>query len=408
MRLNANGKDLNRYTEESTGAESVPFVGLATPYRTDNYGTKLQAFALQHFLDGNGIGNEIIDYSFSERAKDPRKIFLPDRAAYKREKREKKTGLLEPEYMEGMKKRKRSMDAFLEESLRFSRPCRTLKEAGDMAAQKYSAVVCGSDQIWLPSHILDGYYTLSFVPKGVKRIAYAPSFGMEYIPWYIKGDCARQLKRFDTLTAREQSGKETIEKLTQRECPVAADPVLLLGREEWEKLAGNEKRPVSGRYAAGYFIGGSSGHRSASRSFAHSKGLKMVTVPSGTSSSALDERYTDRAVYGASPFDFVGIIAGADVVFTDSFHGTLFSIIFEKPFLCFERFGEKDPLSTNTRLCSLLGALGLEERLIKNGNTHIPDTGDIDYAEVRRRIGRMRESSGKILLDAVRGEERTA
>ena len=381
-------------------------VGLATPFITDNFGTKLQAYALQRFLDLHGIDNEIINYRFEEKIIDPRKLLLPNRAAYKKEEKARKKAFKEdPGYMCAMAVRRSVMDAFVRDNLRLSERCGTLKQAGALAEKRYSSVVCGSDQIWLPSHILERYYTLEFVPDGIKRIAYAPSFGVNDMPGYIKKDCINALRKFDSISVRERSGAEIAKEITGGPCAVAADPTLLLTREAWRDAVKNTPVRTDKGYALGYFIGGSSGKRLIAENWAHSNGLEFIMLPGGTSSSILDKEYADRLFYDAGPFDFIKLIENADAVFTDSFHGSVFSIIFGKPLFCFERFRKGDAVSTNSRIYSLLEMAGMKNRLVSSSNIDLSAAGKTDYGKAEENIRCFREESAAYLLNALKNEK---
>lgn len=378
-------------------------IGLATPYLTNNYGTKLQAFALQSFLNINNIENEIIDYRFNGKIYDIRKIFLSNRKQYK-DIQEKRTAALasNPAYKAGYDMRNKCFREFVEKRLKLSVPCNTLNEVAKLAEGRYSAVVCGSDQIWLPSHAIEKYYLLYFLPKSVKKIAYAPSFGVSEIPPLVRSDYKKAIADFDTVTTRENRGKEIVKELTGRECSVVVDPTLLLSAEEWERLLGICKPVYKEKYVFSYFIGSSIEHRQFARKYADSIGAKLIILPNVSEVVPADLEYSDYAPYDVGPSEFVNLIKNSEAVFTDSFHGTVFSLIFGKNFFSFERFRSSSKASTNSRIYSLLKNTNLEDRLIREYVDIAKNEHDINYGEVHGLINDMRQNSIKIIREAVK------
>ena len=378
-------------------------IGLATPYLTNNYGTKLQAFALQSFFNINNIENEIIDYRFNGKIYDIRKIFLSNRKQYKDVHEKRKAALAcNQAYKVGYDTRNKCFKEFVEKRLMLSAPCSNLNEVAKLAEGRYSAVVCGSDQIWLPSHAIEKYYLLNFLPKSLKKIAYAPSFGVSEIPSLVKSDYKKAIADFDTVTTRENRGKEIVKELTGRECSVVVDPTLLLTAEEWESLLGICQPVYKKKYVFSYFIGSSIEHRQFAKKFSDSIGAKLIILPNVSEVVPADLEYSDYAPYDVGPSEFVNLIKNAEAVFTDSFHGTVFSLIFGKNFYSFERFKSNSKASTNSRIYSLLKNTNLENRLIRKYDEIVTNEQAINYDEVHGLINDMRQNSINIIREAVK------
>lgn len=376
-------------------------IGLATPFLTNNYGTKLQAFALQRFLDLNGYENEIIRYTFQEKVINPKKLLLSNRKKYKAVQKARHHALsINASYKQGIQARNERFKEFTEKHYRFSKQIDTLAEANQQAKQ-YSAVICGSDQIWLPSHILEKYYTLEFVPKGVKRISYAPSFGVSEVPRYLKREYRTALEKFDTLTVREIRGAEIIMQLTSKQCPVVADPTLLLSKAEWEAAFPSKEPFIKEKYVFAYFIGENEKHRRVASNYAKANGCKLVILPNIGGLVSWDEQYADIAPYGVAPDDFVNLVRNAECIFTDSFHGSVFSLIFQRNLYVFERFKNDNINSTNSRIYSLLHIAGIENRMITESEGWKINTNIIDYSDVASRLNELRRKSHSILLEAI-------
>lgn len=265
----------------------------------------------------------------------------------------------------------------------------------------YRAIVVGSDQLWLPSNIEGDYYTLNFVPDDVKKIAYATSFGVSSIPSTLKEKAKKYLRRIDYLSAREETGQKIIKKYTGRDVPLVCDPALLLTAEEWDETA-TTSRIVKEPYIFCYFMGNNPWQREFVKELKVKTGCKVIALLHLDQYIKTDEDYVDEAPYDISPADFINLVKYADFICTDSFHGTVFSIIYQRKFFTFIRFNEKASLSTNSRISTLLKRLCVEDRLVG-----IEDTADemikkeIDFGRVHRILDSFRRNSMSYLIDAL-------
>lgn len=376
-------------------------IGLATPFLTNNYGTKLQAFALQTFLTANNYDNEIINYTFQQKQWNPKKLLLSNRKEYKRISQERQAALSRfPETKQNIDMRNQCFAKFTKEKYVLSDRCDTLKAVSALSEKKYCSVICGSDQIWLPSHALERYYMLDFLPPSVKRIAYAPSFGVSSIPRIVRGNYRKALKKFHILTARENMGAELVKELTGRDCPVVVDPTLLLDAEQWVHFLGLQQPLVREKYVLVYFIGATESHRRIAKKYAQETGAKLIILPNIDEIVPADTTYSDIALYNVGPDGFVNLIQNAEAIFTDSFHASVFSIIFQKTLFCFERFKKTSANSTNSRIYSLLSRTGLEDRLITDESQSLPSE-ETGYDDAMEKVAYMRAESIRILREAL-------
>ena len=177
------------------------------------------------------------------------------------------------------------------------------------------------------------------------------------------------------------------------------DPALLLDADGWNEIATKEPL-VKDKYVFCYFMGDNPEQRGFVKQLAKEKGLKVVALLHLDQYIASDEDYVDYAPWHVSPADFVNLVKNASCVCTDSFHGTVFSIIYSRPFYTFKRFNKKASLSTNTRITSLLGRLGLMERLVTDMNKRPAD--NLDWDEIQKGVSEFRKSSSEYLLNAIR------
>jgi hypothetical protein len=220
----------------------------------------------------------------------------------------------------------------------------------------YYKYICGSDQIWNPTSLyLDPLLFLRFSPKN-KRIAYAPSLGCDIIPNYNKSKLKKYILGIPNVSIRETQGQKLLEELCGVKFPVVSDPTLLFDMDFWKGYAAPCE---SEGYLLYYFLNEPSEEIQG----------KLIDLCKNTQKKAViinsPLKYLSKsnipAVYpDCGPSEFLGLVKNADYIITDSYHGMLFSIIFEKNFLSVPRnYKEHDQSS---RQKSVLDYLGLEER----------------------------------------------
>ncbi len=228
-------------------------------------------------------------------------------------------------------------------------------------ANRYSAVITGSDQLWSPAGLPTNFYNLMFVPDSIRKISIASSFGVKNIPWYQVSRTRNFLNRIEFISMRENRGSEIVKELTGREVPTILDPVFIFDEKEWAELIPiNEE--YNEPYIFAYFLGATPNHREAVKAVAKKLGCKIVTLRHLDQYVEMDECFGDYAPYDVDPAKFLNLLRGAKYVCTDSFHGSVFSIIHHKPFVTFNRYDENSKHSKNSRIDTLCSNLGLEDR----------------------------------------------
>ncbi len=217
--------------------------------------------------------------------------------------------------------------------------------------KQYDYCVVGSDQVWNPHFGNYHQFFLGFAPEE-KRLSYAASISTMEIPAEEHDFFVQGLKGMKTLSVREQAGADLIEQLTGRKAEVHLDPTLLLTADEWRSVS---RRPTwyhGGEYLLTYFLGRRPAQIDA---IAEELGLTVVNL--------LDEEVYEHYVTGVD--EFLWAIEHASLVYTDSFHGSVFSILFQTPFVVCDRVGTgKGDVSEKmgSRLDTLLGYFGFEDR----------------------------------------------
>ena len=381
-------------------------VALAINYDYHDYGGMLQAFATQRALAKSGVDSDAIDFDNlkSDITKRKWKYFLSnvlDLTIVKEKGKviEKKIKQkLNKTLRENLAKRDSAFDRFCLANFKVSRK---FENWNDMtgACKEYDSVIVGSDQLWLPSNVCADYYTLSFVPDSVNKVAYATSFGVGKIPAKYEKAYAKFLARINHLSARESSGKSIIKKIVGRDVPQVCDPALLLDANGWDEVA--SPRIIPEKYIFCYFMGDNPDQRDFVKRLAKKTGFKIVALLHLDQFIASDETYADYTPYDVTPADFVSLVKYADYVCTDSFHGTVFSIIYSRNFFTFMRFKKTASLSTNTRIESLLHTFGLTNRLFEGDASIDVDLSIDNWAEIQQRVSALREESLKYLLNSI-------
>ena len=381
-------------------------VALAINYDYHDYGGMLQAFATQRFLEKQGIDSDAINFDNVKGDINRRKwkYFLSNMMDISIVK--EKSRLIEKKIRQKtnarlkaqMAERDNAFDKFCTSHFKVSRPFDSWDDMAKASQMEYDAVIVGSDQLWLPSNVMADYYTLNWVPGNVKKIAYATSFGIGNIPQKYKEKYRQYLTRIDYLSARETSGQEIISELTDRSVPLVNDPALLLDANGWDEVI-KDKPIINDKYIFCYFMGDNPEQREFVKRLAKEKGLKIVALLHLDQFIETDEHYADYTPWNISPADFVNLVKYAEYVCTDSFHGTVFSIIYSRNFFTFKRFNKKASLSTNTRITSLLTRVGLMDRLVENLDKR-PDNIN-DWIKIQECVSDFRNASGCWLIESI-------
>ena len=385
-------------------------------YFQPNYGSMLQALATQMALDELGYDNETICIDGLNREIRTAKIRYFARASLTSDILLSKAGMAMARmrrkfsrgtYTQMMQARLQAFSDFQTGHFRMSESYGSRAELTQACAEKYSAVLVGSDQLWLPANIAADYYTLSFVPDSVNTIAYATSFGQSQLPRASERAAMKFLSCIRHIGVREKSGQKIVAKLTGRRVPVVADPTLLFDGREWMRV--QQEAPLfEGEYIFCYFLGNNPRHREFASRLSAETGCRIVALQHVDEYVRSDEDYADETPWAVGPGDFLNLIRNAQWVLTDSYHCTAFSMQYERKFFTFRRYHRKTKQSTNSRLYTLLAQCGVTERLLSGEEEISACTGlEIDFADVHSRIARLREYSWKYLTDALEDRKET-
>lgn len=266
------------------------------------------------------------------------------------------------------------------------------------AERSVIACVCGSDQIWNADTLyVDPLYYLRFAPH-CKRVAFAPSFGRATIPKYNIKKISKWVSDIPYLSVRENSGFSLVSQMTNRVAQVVLDPTLLIDRCTWSEVS--KGFTIKENYILVYFLNQPSETlKNLIRDFAVNHKWKICCFSQFTYWYGIADIIVD-----AGPKEFVSLISNARFVFTDSFHGTAFSVNLNVPFYVFERaYGLAGKQST--RITSLLSQVGLKERFVNDlKETEINDL-PINFGYSNDILSKERKNACKYLIESIKSCE---
>lgn len=297
-------------------------IAIVTLYDNINIGNKLQNFAVKNILEQYCTTVETLTYSEAYK-------MAPDMGwkgkvvaflGVPREIANKKRAMI---------LRRKKFEAFSTKYLN-ARTDIPFNGYGLDISYEYDAFVTGSDQVWHnwsnTKAELD-YFFLDFVPKG-KRICLSPSFGLKEIPKQWIPNYTNGLLGFNHLSCREKDGCEIIKKTVNREAKLLLDPTMIIGREQWDRIAKKPNYDLPRSYILAYILGPlSNAINDKIIEIASKNNLKIINIYN------LDE----SDYYTTSPDEFIYLVKNASIVCTNSFHGLVFSILYSKKVRVFKR-----------------------------------------------------------------------
>lgn len=367
---------------------------IATLHFYNNFGSVLQAYALRRVLQGL-TGNEVDILPY--RPPLPEYVYFQDASLQElyRQKCEK---------FEFFRKEHLGMARGVEDALHTQRDL-----AGKM--QDYDAAIVGSDIVWGREFSgLDPVYFLQPAREGCRRISYAASVLLDGAG-NTEDDAlfASHLRKFDAISLRETSALQSIQRFTDRKVTAVLDPTLLLDAAEYEKLVVGKRREDEEKeesedikkaagnhkpYLLAYFLTHDPAVVDYTNLMARKLGLRVIHYFAD---------YPDRVFPAdagcfafAGPGEFLGYVKHASCIFTNSFHGTCFAMIYRKPFYTY--MAKRAMLS---RVRDMVCRLGMEDRFFSDFRDMHKVTGQIDYSHFEQKLQAEREHSLGFLQKAL-------
>lgn len=333
-----------------------------------NHGASMQAYALMKYLEKNGHEVEIIDYKPSYLSTHYKLLAINNEFWKKNIVR--KLIYLSLKILPRLisLKRKKAFDEFKKEYLRVTDKRYESNEELKRDLPEADIYICGSDQIWNSLHMngRDLAFYLDFVPNYKIKFAYAASFATDDIDDKFKSMVKNAVSKLDGVGIREKSGVEIVKRLGINNAVNVVDPVFLLEKEEWDKIA---TETFNEKYLLVYDFDNSELVEKIAVEIASKKGLKIYTI------NANKPKYADKSFNLRGPKTFVSLVKNAEFVVSNSFHAVVFSTIYEKNIAVVNRAE-----NINTRMRDLLYMLNLNDRLIDNNYDIDKIDSDINYA----------------------------
>lgn len=371
----------------------IGVITLFSQYAWDNYGGTLQNYALVNYL--NRLGHEAYTIAPIHRTT---KYLLYDkfsRFIYHQLgiRLERKGKILKPVYIGVQKERNDSFKEFVRKLV----PIKYYWIKNDTVYKKieaeYEAFIVGSDQVWNTYFAINADtqndYLLKFAPPS-KRFSYAASFGTSEVNPEWKNILKSELKKFKLISVREQAGKEIIQNLTGISAEEVIDPTLLLSRDEWETVG---QKPGflndDEEYLVTYFLGEKTESAvNDIKNIGESNNLKIYNL--------FDKE--NEEIYRLGPGEFLYMIKHAKIVLTDSFHACVFSFLFERPFLVYDRIdkmaGKEENMSS--RVETFLNKFCLQRKMASNKN--VGTLFECDYSEGKSVLETERTKAREFLM----------
>ena len=272
-----------------------------------------------------------------------------------------------------------------------------LRNKGELIkhCRKYTHIVCGSDQIWAPN-VFDPTYMIDFRRDGiVKKIAYAPSVGLNSVGQATKEKYKALLNDFNYISVREQNAKDIIQSLTPLNVSVVLDPTFLLDRTDYVKVERKMKN-IKKKFIFCYFLNRENDYKHIIDYYNKLLNCQIIGMSKKESDSSW---LTNIKILG--PKEFLWLIDNAECVFTDSYHATIFSLIFHKNFYSIKRFNDGDELCQNSRINQLVSYFDIKSRVI-NSDTAVLSGEEIDYCDFDSKLKKLKYKSFSFLEESLR------
>lgn len=353
-------------------------VGIVTIRDLNNYGNRLQNYAVQSTINKLGykaISLNNLDKANMNNTKIKNFIIILRRRIRLTYENFKRYG------------RYRKFCKF-DKNIKTTRKLITMNNAKRCFEKKYNFFIVGSDQVWNHNFKrLSDIELLSFAPNE-KRISFSASFGISKLPDEHKERVKKELEKFKNISVREDAGKSIIDELLpKRDVEVLVDPTMLLTAEEWDKVSKKPRQLKTTKYILNYFLGELSNERKNEiNRIAKENDCEVINI--------LDK---NEKFYKTGPSEFLYLEKNAFLICTDSFHSCVFAILYDRPFIVFDR--EDKTVSMNSRIETLINKFNLKNRKFNKKITK--ENLQHDYTDAYKILESEREKSYRFLKKAL-------
>ena len=354
-------------------------IGILTMHRVQNYGSALQAYALQEYINRLGYEAELIDYIFPNRKHKQRRPL----------KKVIKSMLFKWAFALPLLRKSKRFARFYAEYYKYSEQQFNNPQSLMQYDYPYDVLITGSDQVWNPIHILtDTSFFLPFAQPHTPKIAYAPSFSVAAVPEEFEATLRSYIESYSHISVREKSGIDIVKALTNKEVTMVCDPTLLLTKEDWSALAEQSDYKIEGPYILVYVLSYAYNPypeiNAIIEKVQQELGLPLILLDA----PIMDMKFKNaRFIKDAGPLDFLHLVKHASFLITTSFHGTAFALNFGIPFYSVIR----DRSGFDTRMMDLIDAVKADRAIVYNQPIDKPLS--MNFKDVEKRLGEMRQHS---------------
>ncbi len=353
-------------------------IGIVTLFGNFNYGNRLQNYALEQVIKkaGHEATTVIVDDTLQENI--VIKLLKKIKTTFFLTKKQKLATMT-------MKEKEKRIKPFTDRYLHNV-------AIADVDLDALDLVFVGSDQVWNPTYIKNnGAFFLDFVDEA-KRFSYAASFGVSNLPEEFCASYRDYLSAMNQISVREEAGVQIVHELTDKKAVLVPDPTMLLTNEEWSELiehSGEVAVKEDQKYILVYVLRDLDEIKMAKiDQFAKANQYRVVRLMGD---------YYDETHVMYTPIEFLSAIKNAEMVFSDSFHCGVFSIIFKTPFVIFDRTdGEM-----GSRLTTLLKTFQLEDNLYQDALDFQTVKDTTDFSEVERIQLEVRQNGLDFIADCL-------
>lgn len=364
-------------------------IGIVTFFKSYNYGVWLQAYATQEFFKIQGYDAEIIDYENNFEKKKANLLYREGNRniGYA-------TSLLKSILFGKVRYYKKGFKPYIEKCYKLSE--KKYKDASEMTDVPYDVLVAGSDQVWNPkiTNGMDRVFLLQF-GQPCKRISVASSMGSKALGSIEKEQLLQALQSFNAISVREEFACEYLEAELKKKIKVICDPTFLITRKQWvENVAKKSKYyKIKSKYILTYFVSNEK-RKSCNIELVKSYSDKFSLPVWAIQFTSYFSNGVDKKILGASMFDFIALLLGAEIIITDSFHGVALSANLNKNFIAITN--RENPIRTQ----NLLSKIGLLNRMGMQSDEYL----EIDYSLPNDRIERMRKDAQKWIVETLEND----
>ena len=370
-------------------------IGIITWFTGPNYGTNLQAIALQWYLRNQGYYVQIINYEVQDVLI---KVNFIKRIKNKIEHIRMKN--VEKKYADEIKRKNERLINSIKDNCILTEKIKSEEQLIGVC-NSFDLLIIGSDQIWNPNWYHKFYYA-DYISIKTRRVSYAPSMGVNTISSKRKMTIVHGIQKFDKVSVREEKTAELLSSYLEEKPEVVVDPTFLLNQREWIKIFPIDNRDKKDDYILSMFLSDNDKHWHAVSEFSLKNKIKNIIIP--YCSKSYFQNGEIKADVGLN--ELLNLIRNAKFILTDSFHITVFSIINKRQFYTFQRFKENKTTSQNLRVTNLLKTVGLLDRYVEYNSKIIKEKEPIKYSEHMLNLEKEIVKSKHYLNDAINGKER--